>query len=148
MITAFTGKNRFLSNFSPSVVRFNDIIDDREYPTVEHAYQAAKSIDYKTRREISRLDKPGDAKRKGNKIKLRGDWEKIKLQVMEELVRQKFTRHALLRDKLLATGEEELIEGNNWGDHFWGCIQTNGGWHGYNHLGKILMKVRKDLQGV
>jgi predicted NAD-dependent protein-ADP-ribosyltransferase YbiA (DUF1768 family) len=94
MITAFTGKNRFLSNFSPSIVRFNDIIDDREYPTVEHGYQAAKSLSPEIRKEIANLDKPGDAKRKGNKIKLRGDWEKIKLQVMEELVRQKFTRHA------------------------------------------------------
>ncbi len=54
----------------------------------------------------------------------------------------KFTRHFDLREKLLATGDRKLVEGNTWGDTFWGVCRGNG----KNHLGKILMKIRAELQ--
>jgi predicted NAD-dependent protein-ADP-ribosyltransferase YbiA (DUF1768 family) len=77
----------------------------------------------------------------GRSVKLRPDWESIKLDVMETAVRIKFTDPELAA-KLIATGDEELIEGNWWNDTFWGVC--NG--VGENHLGKILMKVRADIK--
>ena len=73
---------------------------------------------------------------------LRGDWEQVKFDVMERCVRYKFAHHPELRDKLLATGDAYLEEGNDWGDTIWGV--SNG--VGENRLGKILMKVRGELR--
>jgi ribA/ribD-fused uncharacterized protein len=151
MITSFRDANRFLSNFWPAVVYFKDNVEGRWYPTVEHAYQAAKSLDKRDRKEIAEAPKPGDAKRLGNQVGIRHDWETVKLQIMEELVRQKFFKYPELGARLLATGNEELIEGNTWGDKFWGCVSktnTSGKkeWVGQNHLGKILMKIRDDYK--
>jgi hypothetical protein len=61
---------------------------------------------------------------------------------MESLVKEKFTRDTELGAKLVATGDEELVEGNYWGDTFWGVCRGVG----QNHLGKILMKVREELR--
>lgn len=136
-IKGFSGKYRFLSNFYPSKI----ILDGLEYDHVEAAFQAAKTDDVSARRRIREAAKPGEAKRLGQKVKLRQDWEKIKIQVMEDLVRQKFTTHKDLQEKLLATGDSYLEETNTWNDKFWGVC----GAYGENHLGKILMKVRKEL---
>lgn len=151
MITSFRDENRFLSNFWPAVVYFKDNVEGRWYPTVEHAYQAAKSLKVRDRKEIAEAPRPGDAKRLGNRVAIRSDWETIKVQVMEQLVLQKFFKHPKLRARLLATGNEELIEGNTWGDTYWGCVsKTNASgkkqWVGQNHLGRILMKVRGELR--
>lgn len=137
-IAEFRGEYRFLSNFWPATVVFEGI----EYPTVEHAYQAAKTLDVNERKRIALLATPGDAKRAGRALPLRADWENVKLGVMEQCVRYKFTHHAELCAKLLATGDAYLEEGNTWGDEFWGTV--NG--RGENHLGKILMKVREELR--
>jgi ribA/ribD-fused uncharacterized protein len=142
MIDSFRSKYRFLSNFYPSIVNYCDEVDDRDYPTVEHAYQAAKSEQLKDRIKIAWLATPGEAKRQGQLLTLRQDWEKMRLTVMEHLVRQKFYKHKELASKLLATGNEELVEGNTWGDRFWGRVDNNG----ENHLGRILMKVREELR--
>jgi len=135
-ISKFSGRYKFLSNFYAVNLYFEGLI----YPSVEHAYQAAKARYEPDKERIRDLSTPGEAKRAGRVIFLRPDWEEIKLTVMETLVRSKFRRKTL-RDKLLATGDTELIEGNWWGDKFWGVC--NG--VGQNHLGKILMKVRKEL---
>ncbi len=137
-IDSFQGKYRFLSNFWPAMVEYEGIT----YPSVEHAYQASKTMDMGERRRISEIVEPGDAKRAGRAAKQRPDWEEVKLRVMEDCVRYKFAHHAELRDKLLATDEAELIEGNSWGDRFWGVCDGQG----ENHLGKILMKVRTELR--
>ena len=139
-IDSFSGKYRFLSNFYPSVV----IWSSWEWPTVEHAYQAAKSPqDEAYRLACYNAETPGAVKRLGQKCKLRPDWEAKKVQIMRDLVEWKFQQHAELGNKLLATGSEELIEGNHWGDVFWGVCRG----YGENHLGKILMAVRTELQG-
>lgn len=78
----------------------------------------------------------------GQRVTLRGDWEDIKVSVMEDVVRLKFAHHPDLRDKLLATGKAKLIEGNNWGDTFWGMVDGRG----RNELGKILMRRRERLR--
>ena len=139
MITSFFGKYRFLSNFYPAKV----IYDGIEYPTSEHAYQAAKTLDQPTRIQIAALTKPGEAKHAGKKVNLRDDWDDVKISVMEEIVRDKFTRNPDLRQKLLDTGDQVLVEGNTWFDTFWGVCNGKG----RNELGKILMRLRKEFGG-
>ena len=139
-IDRFMGKYRFLSNFYPSPIRYEGI----NYPTVEHAYQAAKSLSNDIRKRISEQDTPGQAKRQGNTELLRDDWEKMKVSIMRELVRQKFIKHAGLAKKLLDTGITKLIEGNTWNDTYWGVCNGKGS----NKLGKILMKIRKQLRAI
>lgn len=133
MIDSFRGKFRFLSNFYPSEVEYEGV----KFPTVEHAFQAAKSLDAKTRRKFVSLETPGDAKRYGNDITLRNDWEAVKVPIMEQLLRQKF-KDGDLKKRLAATGTQELIEGNTWNDRFWGVCDGVG----QNNLGKLLMKIR------
>ena len=86
---------------------------------------------------------PAEAKSRGRQITLRPDWEEVKLGIMEEIVRVKFTQNHALRQQLLDTGDRELREGNNWHDTFWGVDLRTG--KGENHLGKILMKIRSEL---
>lgn len=143
-IESFRGEHSFLSNFHPCTVKYSG----KRYPSVEHAYQAAKTLDPDEREKIGQAETPAEAKRLGNSERLsrlgkfRTDWETQKLIMMDFLVYQKFMNNYELRERLLNTGNEELIEGNNWGDRFWGKV--NG--RGKNHLGKILMDVRKDLR--
>ena len=92
--------------------------------------------------EVRYAESPGIAKKMGRSLQIRPDWEDVKLNIMEDLVRLKFTTHSGLRKKLLRTGDAELIEGNWWGDQFWGVSKG----YGENHLGKILMKVRDDFK--
>lgn len=136
MIDSFTGKYRFLSNFSPCIVTYEGM----PYLSVEHAYQAAKTNDYNERKTVDWLNlTAGEAKKAGQTLTLRKDWDEVKLDIMDRLVRRKF-KEPLYRNALMETGTEELIEGNTWGDTFWGVC--NG--VGENHLGKILMKIRAE----
>ncbi len=135
-INSFFGEYRFLSNFYPCWVGFEDVI----YPSVEHAYQAAKCSDPNYRGTIRQADTPGVAKRLGKMALLRQGWEDVKLVIMERLLIKKFADFELGRD-LKNTNDAELIEGNSWGDTFWGVC--NG--VGENHLGKLLMEVRDRL---
>ena len=137
-IREFQGKYRFLSNFWPATVSLLD--DSSLYPSVETAYQAAKTTDVSKRTPFM-YSSPGTSKRLGRKLKLREDWETVKLNVMLNLLRRKFA-HPLLKQKLLSTGEAKLIEGNYWGDTFWGVCKGVG----ENNLGKLLMQVRKEFQ--
>lgn len=116
------------------------MLDGLEYPSVEHAYQAAKTLNVYERDRIRKCRFPGLAKAAGKSVTLRYDWDSVRLSTMEHLVRQKFSAQPL-RQQLFETGDAELIEGNTWGDTFWGVF--NG--EGENHLGKILMKVREEL---
>lgn len=137
MIDRFSGANRFLSNFWPAKV----MLDGVEYPSTEYAYQAAKTIDPVVRKAIAACATPGQAKRAGAKAKTRTDWADVKVSVMRDLLRQKFSQPDL-RTRLLDTGNHRLVEGNTWGDVFWGVC--NGA--GQNHLGKLLMDVRRELR--
>lgn len=138
VIVSFQNEHRFLSNFWPALVRF----DGAEYPTVEHAYVAAKTLDNTFREVIRTTPRPGAVKRIGRmrSFELRPGWDDMKLDIMTDLVRQKF-RHQSLRDQLVATGDADLVEGNTWGDTFWGVCRGEG----QNHLGKILMLVRSEI---
>lgn len=137
-IAEFQGEYRFLSNFWPAQIEYQGI----RYPSVEHAYQAAKTFSAEERRRIAAIPDPAEAKRAGRALALRSDWETAKFEVMEDCVRAKFMEHPDLRAKLVATGNAELIEGNTWGDRVWGVYQGEG----ENRLGKILMKVREECR--
>lgn len=137
MINNFDGKYRFLSNFYSYPIEYEGIV----YPSNEHAFQAAKSLDEAVRKEIASLPTPGQAKRMGRHVELRSDWEKVKVDIMYELCKTKFSSIEM-KEKLLATGNEPLEEGNTWNDQFWGVCRGKG----ENHLGKILMKVRDELK--
>jgi len=137
MIGKFQGKTRWLSNFALAEIE----LDDKKYPTTEHAFQAAKTLD-ETEREKVRLAKtPGKAKRLGMKVTLRPDWDNIKVEIMKNLNRQKYEIPEY-REKLLGTGDQELVEGNTWNDTFWGKCQEKGS----NHLGRILMEIREEIK--
>lgn len=136
MIDSFSGEHRFLSNFYPSFLSFGKLV----FQTVEHGYQAAKSLNQEDWFTIANLVTPGEAKRVGQKLTLRPDWETYKLEAMQDLLRMKFNIPHL-KEKLIATGNQELIEGNHWGDTYWGICQGKG----QNHLGKLLMKIRSEL---
>jgi len=144
-IKSFQGKYSFLSNFHHSIVQFEGM----NYPTVEHAYQASKSTEYFFRKLMSATpaEKAGTAKKRGRAIRLRSGWEEIKISIMHQLLREKF-RNEPLRTKLLETGSAELIEGNYWHDNIWGvcfCDDKCKDIEGKNILGKLLMKVRSEL---
>ena len=136
LIPEFQGRYRFLSNFWSAEVELDGII----YPSVEYAYQAAKSFDPSYRERIRKCNNPGATKKLGRNIILRGDWNNVRLSIMYMLLKQKF-RIPELRDKLLSTGTAMLIEGNYWGDTYWGVCRGRG----ENNLGKLIMQVRSEL---
>lgn len=141
MIDNFHGDYMFLSNFYACDIEYEGI----KYPSTEHAYQAAKTLDENERRKIAASTTAGQAKKAGKMLKLREDWAQVKLKVMEDILRIKFSNPEL-RKKLNATKPEELIEGNWWGDKYWGMVKSTpqSDWEGSNHLGKILMKIRDE----
>ena len=142
MIDFFDGEYAFLSNFYNA----SCIFEEKLYPTVEHAFQAAKSLDQAERDWIAAAGSPGLAKRLGRRVNLRPDWEKVKFDVMEECLRSKFA-DPVLKQKLLATGDEELVEGNYWHDNTYGncsCEKCKD-IIGRNMLGNILMKLRTEF---
>ena len=152
-IQELQGQYRWLSNFWFCIVKF----DGEEYPTVENAYQAAK-VSYDAMRviivdgepknvrirELIRKASPGEAKRWGRKVKIRPDWEEVKVPLMKQLLREKF-KNSYLQDKLLHTRDFILEEGNHWKDNFWGICPPGSG-QGQNVLGKLLMEVREEIK--
>ena len=142
MINCFDGEFAFLSNFYDSPISDGRMI----MPTVEHYFQAAKADSIYDYIAIATAKTPGQAKRAGRRAVLRYDWEDVKINVMREALRKKFSNPEL-KAKLLATGDQYLEEGNNWHDNFWGvcycekCQDTVA----HNHLGKLLMELRTEF---
>jgi ribA/ribD-fused uncharacterized protein len=136
-ISSFTGNYRFLSNFWISKVSY----DGEVWKSSEHAYQAAKTNDPNEKRLIRAAETAGETKYLGKTVTLRKDWESVKLGIMLDILRCKFT-DPFLKQELLSTNNAELIEGNSWGDTYWGVC--NG--RGKNHLGKLLMAVREEIR--
>lgn len=140
-IFGFFGPFRFLSNFY--ILENGVFLDEVYYPSVEHAYQAAK---WPRNMRAQFLDvTSGRAKKLGKEApKFDGKkWNKKKIEVMTELVRQKFFNNPKLATMLLMTEGCQLEERNNWGDQVWGCDEAG---NGENHLGQILMDVRHALK--
>lgn len=135
MINEFRGKYYFLSNFYEAPVTWNGLT----YLNNEAAFQSAKT--FSDRECFTNLD-PSSAKKLGRKVQLRSDWENVKDDVMYEICKAKFSQNTELKKGLLSTGNENLEEGNTWGDKIWGTVHGIG----ENRLGKILMRIREELR--
>jgi ribA/ribD-fused uncharacterized protein len=138
IIDVFRGDYYFLSNFYSAPVMYEGLL----YYNNECAFQSAKTLNKELRESFAELDDPSVAKKSGKLLHLRPDWENVKDEVMYQIVKNKFTRNADLKQKLLNTGDAELVEGNIWGDTYWGVCKGKG----QNKLGKILMRVRKETK--
>jgi ribA/ribD-fused uncharacterized protein len=152
MIDRFEGEHAFLSNFTAVRTGVRPDWWPRTlppFPTVEHAFQAWKvdgdlvgPTEWLRMVETIRTQAtPGRAKRAGRAVPLRPHWGTIRVGVMEHLLREKFSLEAFARP-LDATGDHELVEGNHWGDTFWGVCRGEG----QNQLGQLLMKLRDELR--
>lgn len=145
MIDKFTGKYAFLSNFYKLTwpIYWRGI----NYPTVEHFFQAMKTLNYDERVTIANCPTPIDAKRMGRKVALRKDWSAIRELVMEMGVTLKFTMNMDIADKLIATDNISLVEENYWYDNYWGnCMcPVYVDIPGKNYLGTTLVIVREKL---
>ncbi|MCX5689066.1 MAG: NADAR family protein [Planctomycetota bacterium] len=139
-IDYFVGDHAFLSNFHRD--SFSDE-SGRTYPTLEHAYQAAKATNQFDRERILMASTPLKAKQLGASITTAPDWHERRVAVMDHFLRRKFAPGTQMAAKLLATADAHLAEGNNWGDTFWGTV--NG--EGQNVLGVLLMRIRDELAG-
>lgn len=131
----------FLSNFHICNLNY----DGNNYRCAENAFQAMKERNPAKRSNYFNL-LPSEAKRMGHTCKLRPDWEEVKLDIMYDILKAKFSDKEL-RERLLLTGDKELIEGNDWHDNFWGncfCKKCKS-IEGKNMLGKLLMKLRSEL---
>lgn len=137
IVDRFAGRYSFLSNFYQAWIAYEDLC----YPSVEHAYQAAKCANLLDRKLIQQAETAHKAKRLGRRVKLVDGWDDKKIPVMDQLLRIKFT-DPYLAEQLIKTYPAKLIEGNTWNDTFWGVYNDEG----ENHLGKLLMGVRADLR--
>ena len=136
-ITSFSGEYDFLSNM---LVCLLVDMDGTEYRSSEHYYQSHKTLDNRERYLIQTSRTPMHSKTLGRRCELRPDWNDAKDQVMETALRLKFNNE-YLRNKLIETHPHELVEGNYWGDTYWGVC--NG--RGQNKLGMLLMKIRDEF---
>lgn len=140
-IDAFEGDYRYLSNFYPCPVTvfFTDTGEIVTFRSSEAAFQAAKCPEVAS---SFRSLEPAAAKKLGNKVELRCDWNDIRDEIMRKVIRAKFEQNPDLARRLLETKDAELIEGNSWGDTYWGVCDG----HGQNKLGRILMSIREELR--
>ncbi len=136
-IDRFRGDHAFLSNFHRAPFEWRGKV----WPTSEAAFQAAKTRDERMRDRIRSAHSPAAAKRLGRRADLRCDWEHVKDDVMHSVLAARFAVPEL-RDALLATGDAELVEGNTWGDTYWGVCDGRG----LNRLGRTLMRIRDDIR--
>jgi ribA/ribD-fused uncharacterized protein len=146
----------FLSHFYPARI----VLDGEDWPSVEHYYQAQKSDSHRYRAAIRAAVSPGIAKRlaappdaprrlsqqswfrKNGKLP-RADWAEVKLAVMRRADEAKFLQNPDLAQRLLATGDAELVEDSR-NEAFWGTGRDDAG---LNWAGRILMEIREKLRG-
>jgi ribA/ribD-fused uncharacterized protein len=138
MIDSFRGEYAWLSNFHVCPVTHRGFA----YRSAEHAYQAAKAQTERDRAYVADAPTAAKAKARGREIGTPENWNDVKLAIMREIVYAKFCQNAVLAVQLARTADTELVEGNAWNDTYWGVC--NG--VGENHLGKILMELRADIQ--
>lgn len=136
-IDSFRDQYFFLSNFYLCKITYNGL----DYGSAEAAFQAQKTTNLKDQIPFTQMT-PGQAKKYGKKVELRKDWEEVKVGIMRDIVKAKFDQNPILKEKLIDTGDVQLIEGNKWHDYFWGVCNGKG----KNTLGIILMDLRKSYK--
>jgi ribA/ribD-fused uncharacterized protein len=155
-VISFRGEHAFLANPHPCVIWFENTV----YPSAEHAFHGAKSLDWEERERIARLGTWQQARRMGRAIRLRPGWDQLRGAVMLQVQLCKYTQHPDLCAALLATAKRVLVEGNWHGDTDWGAVaeghpkwsrelpwwpQAGKTWAGHNWLGVALMMTREML---
>lgn len=162
MIASFTGGHAFLSNFAPTPFAYPQLTERFAMPTAEHAYQASKAQTEAEMERIATAPTPGEAKARGRATPLPPWWQARSRAVMLDVLLAKFASPGLAA-ALAATGSQTLVEGNRWGDVWWGAVRpgrTSGrdeplpwwgdhfgdeGYLGHNWLGRLLMMTREVL---
>lgn len=139
-IESFSHEYHFLSNFYCEYPYLFEYIGIK-FISSEHAYQYMKCADDDGRNAILSCRTPGQAKRMGKKVIAKEGWDNIKVDEMRSILTAKF-KIPELSIMLLGTGYKKLIEGNNWGDKFWGVCDGVG----KNMLGEILMEIRHNIR--
>ena len=132
------------SNFYICPISF----DGMNFTNSEAAWQSQKCEILKTKKNFE-TKTPSQAKMSGRRVKLRKDWEEVKYQLMIDVCYEKFTQNPQLKEILLSTKEEELVENTTgWHDNIWGNCECPkcANIEGKNLLGKALMEVRKILR--
>lgn len=146
VIKQFRGEYRWLSNFHPFDTPATITIRGKKYeiPTAEHWYVMEKTNCDATKIHILNERSPGNVKKFGRMLDVVPNFDETKLEVMRYIVYYKYSSVSpVLKDRLLATGDEIIQEGNNWGDTYWGvCLKTG---KGENNLGKLIMECRSTL---
>jgi len=142
MIERFAGPDRFLSNFYLAEIMW----EGKPYPSSEHLYQAMKAGTEEEREWVRTSPTVKEAKFRGQKIRATADWSERRISAMRSVLEAKFDQHPDLAANLDGTGGAELVEGNTWGDTFWG-VDTDTG-RGENHLGRLLMELRAGRRGL
>jgi ribA/ribD-fused uncharacterized protein len=130
-------KGTYLSNFWSVPIVYEGLT----YQNAESAFQASKCANTEERRWFTNTA-PQIAKAKGRQVEMRPDWNEVRLKVMWEVLQAKFAQHPDLATKLVATGDQEIVEGNTWNDKFWGVCNGKG----MNHLGIMLMAIREEYK--
>lgn len=142
VIIEFSGEYGFLSNYA----RCDIELDGETYRTVEHAYQAAKTLDLNWRAAIRSLSHPQWAKNRGKRLPIRDGWESMRHDILVSLLRQKFAQPKF-RAKLMATGTRHIIDSYGCGDNWWDvCVDQERTHQGGNRLGIMLMQIRDELR--
>ena len=145
MINKFEKTYRWLSNFSPHPFTDNGGV---RWKTSEHFYQCHKCLTEKDVRAIHGAKSPGKAKRLGAKVQMNPQFPEGKKDIMWVALQYKFVQNPDIRNKLIDTGDQILVEGNTWHDNTWGNCTCPDCEHieGENILGLMLMDLRKLLK--
>lgn len=134
-IISFDGSYRWLSNFWRIDIQY----EGRVYYSSENTYQAAKAPN-EFREEFESCT-PGCSKRLGGTVRLSSQWDERKVEIMRAILELKFAPGTPLAEKLLATENRQLVEGNTWNDTFWEVCRGEG----QNQLGRLLMEIQGKL---
>lgn len=142
MINQFRGEYNWLSNMYSCDIMF----DGHLFKSVENAYMASKNVENRDWFQFCLNNPPNICKKESKNILLRADWEKVKVKIMYGFLEQKFKQEPF-KTKLLTTKNENIVEGNYWGDSFWGVDLKQNPNIGENFLGRSIMDIRKKLRG-
>lgn len=141
-IEGFFNEYRFLSNYHVKEFTYKG----KTYQSSEHAYQAYKATNEEDHEYVRMSPTPNDARKRGQKIIARPDWNSVKIDIMREILIEKF-KDKELKQLLHTTGDAYLEETNYWHDCFWGVCTCDTCQHykSQNNLGKLLMEIRKNI---
>jgi len=133
-------ESHLLSSFS----RHSFFLDDADWQTVEHYYQAMKFADPRQRAAIARTESPEAARELAEKHRraVREDWKTIRQTIMTRGIYIKCRTHPDVAEALLLTDSQKIVERSMY-DYYWGCGRDG---RGHNTYGKVLMAVREKLR--